>query len=117
MMNIRRLAKFLLRGSYDTLGYFHQSELKSLISSGRLQVAEFKRVLEIGTYEGIFACYAAENFADTVDTIDPFSLEDAGTHMLKTTKRNCLRNIASSSAIEKITVHMTTSQNSSLSPE
>ena len=42
---------------------------------------KFKTVVEIGSYEGIFSCFAAQSFADIVHTIDPFDISDEGTTM------------------------------------
>ena len=49
----------------DTFGYFKSSELIRFLSGSDTE--RFKKVLEIGSYEGIFSCFAAENFAKFFD--------------------------------------------------
>ena len=46
----------------DTFGYFGQSEFRQMLIHN-LPVEKFKTVLEIGSYEGIFSCFAAQSFA------------------------------------------------------
>lgn len=88
----------------DTFGYFSMSELYRFLNSTDKK-NNFKTVLEIGTYEGIFSCYAAENFADSVDTIDPFDCGDPGTSMTSETEKNCFYNIKVCPDGSKITQH------------
>jgi len=109
MNKFKTIAKYFLKGKFDTFGYFHGSELKRALTDGTLQPHNYKRVLEIGTYEAIFACYAAEHFAETVDTVDPFLTTDPGTRVLAVTERHCLFNIANCKAINRIRLHKTTS--------
>lgn len=88
----------------DTFGYFYSSELKKFLEITS-EKNKFKTVLEIGSYEGIFSCYAAENFAQSVDTIDPFDCNDLGTSMTSETEKNCLYNIEICPEGNKITQH------------
>ena len=92
----------------DTFGYFSNSELKKQLLN-YLPVDDFKSVLEIGSYEGIFTCFAAEHFAEMVHTIDPFSVEDEGTSMSKDTERNFLTNLSKCPNLSRIFFHKVTS--------
>lgn len=92
----------------DTFGYFASSELKNFLDNTS-EKNKFKIVLEIGSYEGIFSCYAAENFAEVVHTIDPFDVNDSGTSMTSETEKNFLHNIDVCPAGKKIISHKTTS--------
>lgn len=92
----------------DTFGYFESSELKNFLDNN-LEKNKFKFVLEIGSYEGIFSCYAAEQFAEVVHTIDPFNLNDSGTSMTSDTERNFLYNINICPSGKKIIPHKKTS--------
>ena len=70
----------------DTFGYFKSSELIRFLSGSDTE--RFKKVLEIGSYEGIFSCFAAENFATVVHTIDPFDTSDQGTNVTSDVENN-----------------------------
>lgn len=85
----------------DTFGYFNSSELKHYLENSD-DLASFKVVLEIGSYEGVFSCYAAEHFAMEVHTVDPFLVTDQGTRMSNLTERNFHRNLSNSTAVSKI---------------
>ena len=73
----------------DTFGYFGQSEFRQMLIHN-LPVEKFKTVLEIGSYEGIFSCFAAQSFADVVHTIDPFDISDEGTTMTYSVESNLI---------------------------
>ena len=103
-MNRLRKEKRLI----DTFGYFAQSELRNALENS-LDLTPLKRVLEIGSYEGIFTCYAAQNFADEVHTVDPFVVNDEGTKMTDLTERNFHQNLSKSTAVSKIYAHKTSS--------
>ena len=87
----------------DTFGYFKSSELLRFLSGSDTE--RFKKVLEIGSYEGIFSCYAAENFATIVHTIDPFDTSDEGTTVTNDVESNFNHNVSVCSAGEKIISH------------
>ena len=97
------------RRKIDTFGYFASSELKVALETKFLG-HKFDRVLEIGTYEGIFTLYAAENFADEVHTVDPFLVSDEGSRVLNSTESNFYRNISFSKSSHKIYHHKCTSE-------
>ena len=92
----------------DTFGYFGQSEFRQMLIHN-LPVEKFKTVLEIGSYEGIFSCFAAQSFADVVHTIDPFDISDEGTTMTYSVESNFNHNVSVCSEGHKIISHKTTS--------
>ena len=85
----------------DSTKYFRNSELFLLLNRS-LPVENFKKVLEIGTFEGVFARYAVENFAEEVHTIDPFDVGDEGTKVENKTKATFVKNRSKSRFKEKI---------------
>ncbi len=115
MLRLRRpvvLADRILweRRYTDTRGYFRNSELRRALNRD-LPVRKFRRVLEIGTFEGIFACYAAESFAEHVDTVDPFMVSDPGTWMHLNVEANFRRNVKARGVEHLVTQYkMTSSQ-------
>ena len=92
----------------DTFGYFGQSELMQKLNSD-LPTGKFKKILEIGSYEGIFSCYAAQNFADIIHTIDPFDVSDEGTNVTKNVESNFNYNVSVCPDGNKIVSHKMTS--------
>lgn len=92
----------------DTYNYFGCSELKKFLDNSS-EIKNFKKVLEIGSYEGIFSCYAAENFAEVVHTIDPFDINDTGTSMTSKTEENFNYNVSVCPSSKKIISHKETS--------
>ena len=88
----------------DTFGYFNGSEFRRLLEYS-LPVSKYKKVLEIGSYEGLFSCYAAENFAKIVHTIDPFDISDEGTTMTESVESNFNYNASVCPAGDKIVSH------------
>ena len=64
-------------------------------------------ILEIGSYEGLSACFFSDNFLWHDETkltcVDPFDLGDTTTPLLNTTKDNFLYNISVSNNSSKIT--------------
>ena len=99
----------LRRKKIDTFGYFAGSELKRVLET-KPSNYRFDKVLEIGSYEGIFTCYAADNLAEIVHTVDPFLQSDEGSKVLNTTEKNFFRNISFSKNLHKIHSHKCTSQ-------
>ena len=77
----------------DTFGYFGQSEFRQMLIHN-LPVEKFKTVLEIGSYECIFSCFAEKSFADVVHTIDPFDISDEGTTMTYSVESNFNYNVS-----------------------
>ena len=77
----------------DTFGYFNVSEFKGFLDS-TLPIEKFKKVLEIGSYEGLFTCYAASVFADVIHTVDPFDVSDEGTNMTGSVESNFKHNVS-----------------------
>jgi predicted O-methyltransferase YrrM len=69
----------------------------------------FKKVLEIGSFEGVFTCWAAKHFAEEVYTIDPFNTYDQGTNVENKTELNFLRNVENSGNKNKIKHYKMTS--------
>ena len=63
-------------------------------------------MLEIGSYEGLSACFFSENFLDhpesTLICVDPFDLSDVTTPLTDMTKENFLFNIRNSKNASKI---------------
>ena len=92
----------------DTFGYFGQSEFRQMLIS-QLPVEKFKTVLEIGSYEGIFSCFAAQSFADVIHTIDPFDTSDEGTNVTENVESNFNHNISVCPNGDKIISHKMTS--------
>jgi len=92
----------------DTFGYFGQSEFRQMLIS-QLPVEKFKMVLEIGSYEGIFSCFAAQSFADVIHTIDPFDTSDEGTNVTENVESNFNYNISVCPNGDKIISHKMTS--------
>ena len=92
----------------DTFGYFGQSEFRQMLIS-QLPVDKFKMVLEIGSYEGIFSCFAAQSFADVIHTIDPFDTSDEGTNVTENVESNFNHNISVCPNGDKIISHKMTS--------
>jgi len=92
----------------DTFGYFGQSELRQMLIS-KLPVEKFKTVLEIGSYEGIFSCFAAQSFADVIHTIDPFDTSDEGTNVTENVESNFYYNKSVCPNGDKIISHKMTS--------
>lgn len=92
----------------DSSRYFISSELKQFLD-GYEDKSKFKMVLEIGSYEGIFSCYAAVKFADIVHTVDPFDVSDEGTRMTSRTESVFHYNIARCPSGQKIIPHKKTS--------
>lgn len=92
----------------DTSRYFISSELKKFLD-GYENKDRLKNVLEIGSYEGIFSCYAAVNFANIVHTVDPFDISDEGTNMTSRTESIFHYNIAQCPSGQKIIPHKKTS--------
>ena len=88
----------------DTFGYFNVSEFKGLLET-TLPIERLKRVLEIGSYEGIFTCYAASVFADVVHTVDPFDITDEGTNVTESVESNFNSNISNCPSRNKIVSH------------
>jgi hypothetical protein len=88
----------------DTYGYFSASELKHLIING-MDTNSFKSVLEIGSYEGVFTTFAADNFAETVHTVDPFLETDPGTRLNYKTETNFLINLSRCTNLSRIYFH------------
>lgn len=68
-----------------------------------MDMSNFRSVLEIGSYEGIFTIYAADNFAESVHTVDPFLETDLGTQMSAKTERNFLFNLSNCKNLSAIT--------------
>jgi hypothetical protein len=93
----------------DTTGYFRESELKIFLQHTEL-IKNFKIVLEIGSYEGIFSCFAAENFAEEVHTIDPFDIKDPGTSVKNDTEENFYYNKSICPSNDKIYSYKQTSK-------
>jgi predicted O-methyltransferase YrrM len=102
-MSFKRQGKIL-----DSTGYFKSSELFIFLSSS-LEQNNFKKVLEIGSFEGVFSCWAAQKFAIEVHTIDPFDRNDQGTKIGKKTEETFHRNVENSGNKEKITLYKKTS--------
>lgn len=101
----------------DTHGYFRSSELYRLLpglleeSQGLLKPSLVKRVLEIGTYEGVFSCLAAEIWPEAqIHTIDPFLVSDPGTRMTQGTEANFLYNLSQCPGRDRVTQHRMFSQ-------
>tara|TARA_B100000902_G_C27221225_1_gene869778 strand:+ start:314 stop:850 length:537 start_codon:yes stop_codon:yes gene_type:complete len=94
----------------DTFGYFNVSEFKGFLDS-TLPIEKFKKVLEIGSYEGIFTCYAASVFADVVHTVDPFDVSDEGTNVTENVESNFNSNISNCPSGNKIISHKMFSDN------
>ena len=88
----------------DTFGYFDRSEFKELLDT-TLPIEKFKRVLEIGSYEGLFTCYAASVFADVIHTVDPFDTSDKGTNMSGNVEDNFNNNVSVCPKKDKIVSH------------
>jgi len=67
-----------------------------------------RNMLEIGSYEGLSACFFSENFLDhpesTLICVDPFDLSDVTTPLTDMTKENFLFNIRNSKNASKITL-------------
>lgn len=119
-MRQMKLPSIFLRSDrvIDSTRYFKNSELYALLNS-TLSPKNFKTVLEIGSFEGVFTCWAAQNFAENVHTIDPFNIYDQGTNVENKTELNFLRNVENSGYKDKIIHYKMTSdeffhQNSTL---
>ena len=92
----------------DTTNYFRNSEL-FLCLNDKIPTDDFFMVLEIGTFEGVFACYAAEHFAQEVHTVDPYDTQDRGTTVKNETESNFHKNLSRLDCREKIFTYKMTS--------
>lgn len=90
---------------------FTQNWSKPAIENAQAIITSPKNCLEIGTFEGRFAVWLAENYNCRVTTIDPFdgSLYNVPQVLFNEAKKNCIHNIKISNC--PITLYQDTSLN------
>jgi predicted O-methyltransferase YrrM len=80
------------------------------------------KILEIGSYQGMSACFFSDEWLEhpdsTLDCVDPFDLNDTTTPLDSETEKMFMENIQRSKNTSKITVHRMYSRNyfNSVSP-
>lgn len=91
-------ARFLLdvltwsRQYVDTKKYFKNSELRQAFHT-TLNNRTFNDVLEIGTFEGVFACFCAKHIARSVVAVDPFDSSEISTPVNEKNLENFYSNL------------------------
>ncbi len=97
----------------DSTGWFRGSILPTLLGT-ILSPERPNRVLEIGSYEGLSACYISDYFLDHPESrltcVDPFLPDPTTSDVTETTYKIFLHNISLSQNPEKITHHKQLSQ-------
>ena len=91
-----------------TADWFLRSELRILCPKV-LDKNKKLRILEIGSYEGLSACFFSDNFLNHpeshMDCVDPFDLGDTTTPLTSITKTFFSDNISKSTNSVKVTLH------------
>jgi len=76
----------------DTKKYFKNSELRIAFHT-TLNNRTFNDVLEIGTFEGVFACFCAKHISKSVVAVDPFDSSEISTPVSKKNLENFYSNL------------------------
>jgi len=93
-----------------THDWFSNTEIKANLARF-LQPNEQHDILEVGSYEGLSACFFSNQFCNhpdsTLTCVDPFDLSDVSTPLTDNIRSNFHHNIATTANASKITVFET----------
>jgi len=91
-----------------THNWFSNSEIERYLGN-HLSKSTDNTILEIGSYEGLSACFLLNNFCNseqsTLTCIDPFDINDKTTPLTNSTRDNFYHNTQLSNNYSKLTVH------------
>jgi predicted O-methyltransferase YrrM len=89
--------------------WFIKSELRRVIRNYIGTIDAKRAILEIGSFEGMSACYFSDVLLDhpesTLDCVDPWDLSDTTTYLQKSTEDIFNENIQKSAQVTKIVTH------------